>query len=147
MSRLEGPLVKARIAARFEDIALIDRLAAAWLRHAGLKGDELDRLALGVREAVANAVSHGSALDPEKSVEVVFERRNNVALIRVKDEGGGFDLEGLPDPLAPENLLRPSGRGILLMRAYADEVEFSFTDGTLVELRKALPEPGTDEEE
>lgn len=147
MSHLDGPLVKARIAASFEDIDLIDRLAAAWLRHAGLKGEELGHLALGVREAVANAVTHGSALDPEKSVEVVFERRNNVAHIRVKDSGGGFDLEGLPDPLAPENLLRPSGRGILLMRAYADEVEFSFADGTLVELRKALPETGTDEEE
>lgn len=139
--------VTARIAASLEEIDLIDRLAAAWLRHAGLRGRELDHLALGVREAVANAVVHGSGLDPEKSVDVVFERRNNVAHIRVEDQGEGFDPEALPDPLAPENLLRPNGRGILLMRAYADDVEFSFFNGTRVELSRALPEPGSDEEE
>ena len=139
--------VTARIAARFEEIDLVDRLAAAWLRHAGLRDAELDHLVLGVREAVANAVRHGSGADPGKTVEIVFEQRNNVAHIRVEDDGEGFDLEALPDPLAPENLLRPSGRGILLMRAYADDVDFSFSRGTRVELSKVLPSPSTDEEE
>ena len=147
MSATDRRRVTARIASRLEEIDLIDHLAVAWLRHAGLRGAELDHLVLGVREAVANAVVHGCGLDPKKSVRVVLERRNNRARIRVEDQGEGFDPEALPDPLAPENLLRPSGRGILLMRAYADEVDFSFAHGTRVELSKALPEPGSDEEE
>lgn len=135
--------VTVRIDSRFEDIDLVDRVAAAWLTFAGLPADDRDHLVLGVREAVANAVLHGNRRDAVRAVEIVFARRNNMAIIRVQDEGDGFDVEALPDPLAPENLLRPSGRGILLMRAYADEVDFSFDDGTRVELRKALPAPGS----
>lgn len=140
-------LVAIRIASRFREIDLVDRLAAAWLRFCGLSGEDRDHLVLGIREAVANAMRHGNGEDPAKSVEIVFARRNNSAVIRVLDQGEGFDLDALPDPLAPENLLRPSGRGILLMRAYADEVDFSFTEGTRVEMRKHLPEPRSDEEE
>ncbi len=141
------PRVVARITARLEEIDLVDRLASVWFGFTGLRGDQRDRLLLGVREAVANAVTHGSGLDPEKSVEIVFQRRNNLALVRVVDQGEGFDPEALPDPLAPENLLRPTGRGILLMRAYFDEVDFEFSGGTRVELSKVLPEPVPDEEE
>lgn len=141
------PEVAITLASRFEDIDLVDRLASTWLGFQGLRGEEREHLVLGLREAVANAVRHGNRLDPDKRVEIVLSRRNNKAYLRVVDEGGGFDLEALPDPLAPENLLRPSGRGILLMRAYADEVSFLFSDGTRVELVKILPEPGSDEEE
>lgn len=141
------PRVVARITARLEEIDLVDRLAAAWLGFSGLRREQRDPLVLGVREAVANAVTHGSGLDPERSVEIVFERRNNLARIRVVDQGEGFDPDAVPDPLAPENLMRPSGRGILLMRAYFDEVDFEFSGGTRVELSKALPQPGSDEEE
>ena len=148
MSRTERPFgIELRIRSTFAEIDLVDHVAAAWLRHCGLRGEERDHLVLGIREAVANAVRHGNREDPSKDVEITFEQRNNLALIRVVDHGEGFDPEALPDPLAPENLMRPSGRGILLMRAYADEVDFSFTEGTRVEMRKLLPEPGSDEEE
>ncbi len=143
------PQVVVRISARLEEIDLVARLAGSWLSFHRLGVEPRDNFVLAVREAVANAVKHGCALDQARGVEIAFERRNNDAEIRVKDEGGGFDLEALPDPLSPENLLRPSGRGILLMRAYADEVAFDFSGGTRVLLRKSLrgERLGSDEEE
>lgn len=141
------PEVTLRIRGRLEEIDLVDRLAAAWLAFHRLDRAQRDNLVLAIREAVANAVQHGCALDSSRGVEITFERRNNEAEIRVVDDGGGFDLEALPDPLAPENLLRPSGRGILLMRAYADEVEFGFSGGTEVVLRKSLSGETSDRDE
>ena len=72
MSPPEGPRVAVRIAAVFEDIDFIDRLAAAWLRHGGLRGEERDHLVLGIREAVANAVRHGSGSDPATNLPTAW---------------------------------------------------------------------------
>ena len=146
----DRPGVRIRITASVAEINLVDRLADAWLRSLAMAEEPRDRFLLAVREAVTNAVQHGAGLDALRLVEIDLERRNNKAVIRVKDDGGGFKLDDLPDPLAPENLMRASGRGILMMKALSDEIEFTFASGTQVELRKALtgePQDLKEEEE
>ena len=146
----DRPGVRIRITASVAEIDLVDRLADAWLRSLAMAEGPRDRFLLAVREAVTNAVQHGAGLDALRLVEIDLERRNNKAVIRVKDDGGGFKLDDLPDPLAPENLMRASGRGILMMKALSDEIEFTFASGTQVELRKALtgePQDLKEEEE
>lgn len=79
---------------------------------------------MAVREAVANAVKHGNKLDETKSVEITFEDSNEGFEITVRDFGAGFEIHEVPDPTHPENLLKASGRGILFMRSFMDEVEW-----------------------
>jgi serine/threonine-protein kinase RsbW len=88
----------------------------------GVGGDELQEVMMAVREATVNAVLHGNAYDPQKRVQVEFERLPGRLQVTVRDQGKGFDAEHVPDPLAPENLLKQSGRGIFLIRTYMDEV-------------------------
>jgi len=81
---------------------------------------------VAVRESVINAIKHGNSGDERKHVYVEFtpidgERPSGIQ-IRVRDEGPGFDPEALPDPLAPENMLKASGRGIFLIRSFMDEL-------------------------
>ena len=80
---------------------------------------------MAVREAVANAVKHGNKLDETKQVEIQFENLDAGFAITVRDFGAGFAVEDVPDPTNPENLLKANGRGILFMRSFMDEVEWS----------------------
>ena len=94
-------------------------------RLAGLDDDGLHWVCVAVRECVINAITHGNERDTRKRVHVEFtlggEAPGRLA-IRVRDEGPGFDPDTLPDPLSPENLLKPSGRGIFLIRSFMDEL-------------------------
>ncbi len=94
-------------------------------RQAGLDDEALHWVSVAVRESVTNAIRHGNRSDASKRVHVEFTYLGADAglAIRVRDEGPGFDPDGLPDPLAPENLLKPSGRGIFLIRSFMDELE------------------------
>lgn len=94
------------------------------------------RLLVGCTEAVNNAILHGNKSDARKSVcLVVFFQKNDRIVVRVKDEGRGFDPDHLPNPLDEKNLLKTSGRGVFLMRELMDEVNYSFgKDGSTVEL-------------
>jgi len=144
--------VRISIESRFENIELIDVVAEAALQHLGASRETAENAALAVREAVANGVLHGNRLQADRRVEVAMELLDDEVEITVTDEGQGFDPGAVPDPLAAENLLKPSGRGIFLMRTLMDHVEFSFNGatgrGTLVRLRKRLrplPEAGSEE--
>jgi serine/threonine-protein kinase RsbW len=96
-------------------------------RMSGLDDDALHWVGVAVRESVINAIKHGNAYDERKRVHVEFTSLNSDALpgllIRVRDEGPGFDPDSLPNPLAPENVLKSSGRGIFLIRSFMDELE------------------------
>jgi serine/threonine-protein kinase RsbW len=81
-------------------------------------------IGMSVRESVTNAIQHGNKLDPGKLVTIRFEIAPDHLDISVVDQGGGFQIDNLPNPLAPENLLKPSGRGIFYIRSFMDEVEF-----------------------
>ncbi len=113
--------------------------AARIAAKAGFDGECCDRIAMAVREATVNAVLHGNAYDPKKKVTVSYENTGGRLTIRVADQGKGLDASNLPDPLQPENLLKTSGRGIFLMRAFMDEVNFrDLSPGTEITLVKQV---------
>ena len=97
-------------------------------RKAGLDEEALHWVGVAVRESVINAIKHGNCSDVRKRVHVEFTTLQGEAVpgiaIRVRDEGCGFDPTTLADPLAQENLLKSTGRGILLMRSFMDEMTF-----------------------
>ena len=101
--------------------------------------DSAEEVVIAVSEAVNNAIFHGNGGDESKLVRILFNRKNDTLRISVVDQGTGFDLEAVPDPLAEENLLKPSGRGILMMKSMMDDVEHVFTEnGTEVILSKRI---------
>ncbi|GAC1357045.1 MAG: ATP-binding protein [Acidobacteriaceae bacterium] len=102
----------------------LERTAQEFATRAGFDQDTAPNIAMAVREAAVNAVLHGNAYDPAKQVHASFEASPESLTIRIADEGPGLDPDGVPDPLAPENILRGSGRGIFLIRAFMDEVHF-----------------------
>jgi serine/threonine-protein kinase RsbW len=96
---------------------------------------------LALEEALVNAIKHGNQLDRSKSVRVVFQVHADRFHVHITDEGGGFNPDDLPDPTAPENLERPCGRGVMLMRYYMSEVFFNERGNnvTMTKLRNGQP--------
>lgn len=136
------------IGSRFENIELVQVVLKDSLERLGLDEDARHWVDIAVREAVANAIKHGNRQDPTKRVEVDLGLDGESLVIRVEDEGAGFEPGEVSNPLAPENLLKPSGRGIFYMRSFMDEVQYGLRPegGTVVTLRKRLPSPGADRE-
>jgi len=95
------------------------------LRELAYDDDHLFAVRLALEEALVNAMRHGNQFDPNRSVRVSYRISPDRVEIRVVDEGHGFDPSQVPDPTADENLDKPCGRGIMLMRCYMDKVEFS----------------------
>lgn len=93
-------------------------------RAAGFSDEEIYAIDMAVREAVANAVKHGNLLDESKTVELTFSNLPKGLEITVRDFGVGFDVDSIPDPTKPENLLKVNGRGILFMKNFTEEVEW-----------------------
>ena len=87
---------------------------------------------MAVEEALVNAIKHGNQMDPEKSVRVRYSLGPERFDVRITDEGPGFNPEDVPDPTAPENLERPCGRGLLLIRYYMSDVTFQDNGRTIV---------------
>ena len=102
--------------------------------EAGFDEEEQHKIEMAVHESVINAVAHGNKLDTRKKVHVRFELSRDRLEIRIRDEGSGLDLSRIPDPLAVENLLRVSGRGIFLIRTFMDEMRVEHPFGTGTEL-------------
>ncbi len=90
-------------------------------RELGFSEDDLHDLGMAVREAMVNAVVHGNRYNLNKKVHLSVAKETDRLSVRITDEGDGFERTGLPDPLAEENLLRQSGRGLLLIQAFVDE--------------------------
>jgi serine/threonine-protein kinase RsbW len=117
-----------------------EALALGAARTAGLNEEELQKVAMAVRESMVNAVVHGNRYSAHKKVRLTIASRPERLTVKIADEGEGFDYDRLPDPLAPENLLRSSGRGIFLIRAFVDEFKIRRLEpgGTEVTLVKYL---------
>ena len=90
---------------------------------------------LALEEAMVNAHRHGNASDPDKTITVSYDINEDRVVIRVRDEGSGFDPRGVPDPRQPDRLPLPHGRGIMLMHAYLDDVRYN-EQGNEVQLVK-----------
>ena len=113
-----------KLASTMDSVAEVEAAAEKFTQANGLDEDESFRVVMAVREAAVNAVLHGNGYDPNKQVSVTFENTGKSLVMTVSDEGEGLDPSTLPDPLAPENLLRGTGRGIFLIRSFLDEVNF-----------------------
>jgi len=122
-------------------INTVEQTAHDYALKAGFPEDELGNISLAAREAAVNAVMHGNRQDAAKKIDLSLELTGNALIICVADQGEGFDPDSLPDPLAPENILRGSGRGIFLIRTFMDELKFrrleSGTELTMVKYKKA----------
>lgn len=143
MAPLESQ-IHLEIGSRIENVELVQIAVEASLEQLDLDDDLSDSIGTAVREAVANAIQHGNGADPDKRVEVDLGLDGEVLVIRVRDQGSGFDPGDLPDPLARENLLRPDGRGIFFMKKLMDRIDYSFEPegGTVVTLRKRVLDTG-----
>jgi len=119
------------------DVKLIDLVHAAtekMAEFAGFDADEALNVGLAMREAVINAIIHGNRRDRALKVHVTLSSRGREFRARVRDQGEGFDPLTRPDPTAEENLLNTSGRGLLLIRAFVDEVKFRYRQGRGTEI-------------
>ena len=123
----------------YEEVERVDHLLTALQEELGFNDEFYARLMLAVSEAATNGILHGNKLEESKTVTIKAYKDQDKLIFESKDQGEGFDPEEIPDPLAEENLLKPSGRGVFLMKEYADEVDYS-ENGTKLKLVFNLPE-------
>lgn len=105
-------------------IPVIEKILSL-MQTAGFPERDLFGMRLSLEEAIVNGIVHGNRDNPDKSVHVRYQLHPEQVVIEIEDEGPGFRPEHLPDPLAPENLERPSGRGVFLIRHYMTWVKFN----------------------
>jgi serine/threonine-protein kinase RsbW len=122
-----------------ESVNEVEAAANKLVCAAGLGEDDCFHVTMAVREAAVNAVLHGNEYDPARQIAVTMENAGSALIFVIADQGKGLDPTTLPDPLAPENLLRGTGRGIFLIRSFMDEVNFrQLHPGTELTLIKHL---------
>ena len=133
--------VKLDIASRYEMLDVIQTVLVQLCHLVGFDDEAQHYMTVAVRESVVNAIKHGNRQDEKKRVLLRLTIRKRALEVEVRDEGAGFNPEAVPDPLAPENLLKAYGRGIFFMRQFMDEVTHSFPaqGGTVVRMVKKVP--------
>ncbi len=115
-------------------VDLVHTLTEKLAEIVGFEQEEGLNAALAVREALINAIVHGNRSDPKLDVEVELVASRDRLEARVVDRGRGFDPGATPDPTAGNNVLKTSGRGLLLIRAFVDNVRFRYLDGRGMEV-------------
>ena len=104
-----------------ESVEIAEEIALKVAQAAGFAEEDLHKLGMSVREGVINALQYGNKMSPDKKIRLTLQIHPDKLQIGILDQGEGFSLDDVPDPLAEENLLKSSGRGILLMRSFMDE--------------------------
>ena len=108
-------------------------------KEVNLDDTKINNLALSFSEAISNCMKHGNRFDKSKTVTITVKIDDAKLAVILKDEGKGFDLQGVPDPTKPENILKDSGRGIHIMKNFLDELRYNFTPtGTEVILELSI---------
>jgi serine/threonine-protein kinase RsbW len=143
---LEKRRVEVTMQTLLDSVHLAEEMSRCVSSSLGFCEDDRDKIALAVREGVANAIYYGNQEQPEKLIRLVFEVDGDRFIVRIHDQGCGFKLADVPDPLAQENLLKTSGRGIFLMKAFMDELDVVCSSGGGAELvmTKRLPNCGNE---
>jgi serine/threonine-protein kinase RsbW len=121
---------------RFGEVARAQDTILDAVRERDYTDAQIFAIKLSLEEALTNAIKHGNRLDPSKTVEVAYRITSDQVWIQICDEGGGFRPDGVPDPTLDENLERPCGRGVMLMRAYMTHVSFSDTGNCVTMIKQ-----------
>ncbi len=125
--------IKIEIPSLSENIRIIESFIDNAKEKFNLNDDIYGNIMIAVTESVNNAIVHGNNNDKSKNVLITLLLEEQMIRFRIQDEGKGFNFHNLPDPTAPENISKPGGRGIFLMKHLSDEVHFT-EDGRIVEL-------------
>jgi len=125
--------IKIEIPSLSENIRIIESFIDNAKEKFNLNDDIYGNIMIAVTESVNNAIVHGNNNDKSKNVLITLLLDDQLIKFRIQDEGKGFNFHNLPDPTAPENISKPGGRGIFLMKHLSDEVHF-IEDGRIVEL-------------
>ena len=125
--------IRIEVPALSENIRMIESFIDNAKTKFSLNDDIYGNIMIAVTEAVNNAIKHGSSGDSSKNVLLSLAVEESLLKFRIEDQGYGFDYDHLPDPTSPENLEKPGGRGIFLMKHLSDEVKF-LDGGRVVEL-------------
>jgi len=122
---------KLEVKSDISNISEVEKLIDIVCEDLKLNEDNYGNILIAVTEAVTNAIVHGNQSNPIKTVSVRVDEVSKEVVFSIVDQGGGFDFTNLPDPLLPENLEKPNGRGIFLMKNLSDKIEF-FDEGRKV---------------
>ena len=136
----EGSVVEVVLESDLKNVEVAEEITRRVSGTAGFEEDDQHKIDMAVHETLINAIWHGNKNDPSKRVWMRFEIFSDRLEIRVRDQGNGYDPNHVADPLANENILSVSGRGIFLIRTFMDEfrVESKAGEGTEVTLVKRL---------
>jgi serine/threonine-protein kinase RsbW len=137
---LEARTVDQLLDSTLDSVDVAEEAVLKEAEEIGFDEDDLHKIGMSVRECMVNAVVHGNRYNARKKVHVMIRRTSDRLAVVIQDEGDGFDMATLPDPLANENLLRHSGRGLLLIQAFMDEFQIRPREpkGTEVKMVKIL---------
>jgi len=124
---LPEPFYQIEIESDPNNLITVEEFVNYFAKDLGLNDEQLSILLLAVTEATTNAIIHANKCDLSKLVRIHAHIEDSKLIIKVKDEGKGFDPSSVPDPTRPENLLKDSGRGVFLMKVYMDEVKYNIT--------------------
>ncbi len=117
-----------------KNVACVEPFVEEVVQQYSISPDMYGNILISLTEAVTNAIIHGNDEDFSKKVKIVLKKEENSIAFAVSDEGPGFDFDNLPDPTAPENILKIGGRGVFLMKQLSDEVSFQ-DEGRTVEIQ------------
>jgi serine/threonine-protein kinase RsbW len=123
--------IRMTVPSRLEWLSVIDKVVEGIAELLELSEEDTNAAAISVVEAGTNAIQHGNQFVQEKPVELTFRLDEDALRVEVRDRGPGFDVEKVlsADPTSPEDLLKPRGRGIFIMRSLMDEVSFRIVEG------------------
>lgn len=135
---MAGPGTTQRkvIPSRFAEVPPLQELVVRAAVKRGFDDAQVFAIKLALEEALTNAIKHGNRMDPSKRVTVDYTVSEREARLTVCDEGGGFSPDRVPDPTADANLEKPTGRGVMLIRAYMTEVRFNRTGNCITMIKR-----------
>jgi len=143
-----GNRVAYTLDSTLDSVNKVEQTAEQLAVKVGFPEEDLHKITMSVREAAVNAVLHGNAYDPNKKITVAFETASDSLAITITDQGKGLSEKDVPDPLAEENIMKTSGRGIFLIKAFMDEVNIrDLHPGTEITLVKHKSVPSEDAKE
>lgn len=136
----DSSVFELTLESNLKNVEVADELSRRVLTDAGFEEDEREQIEMAIHESLINAIWHGNKNDDSKQVWLRYQIHPDRLEVRIRDQGEGFDLDAVPNPLEEENLLRVSGRGIFLIRSFMDEfrVQKVREGGTEVVMMKKL---------